>query len=503
MALKLSLVLQALDKATAPIRKVREAVVRVGRATGLNRVGKALGGVGRGLRRVGGAAAGFVSKYKTWAAGLLGLFTTGTLGASGVMERLQTSFESMLGSAADARDMVDSLAKFAAETPFQLTGIGASAKKLLGFGVDQDKIIGKLRMLGDVAAGVGVPLGDMAQIYGKTMAKGKAQTEELNQMSERGIPILQALVDLAAAHGNEIGKEDVYKAAEKGQISFEAIEAALTKMTAEGGLFHDQMAKQSQTLFGLGSTLKDNVFNNLALVGDKIVETFQVKEGMKKLIAWLGELTAELKKPADAQVGVAAAITGTIDGIAAAVRGATGLWSTLTTTVSDAQAKIDGALKSIGTLWDEQDLLAPARAAWQRVTDWAGGLSLAGAGEAVITTMAGGITAVGSSIKTALMAAFDKVRALLPFSDAAEGPFSRLTAAGEAIIATIAGGITTAGDGIRTAFEAAIGSDTFAALETAWDSAIASLERPVAGVLRLAPDRLGHRTRVAQGPGGG
>ena len=198
MALKLSLVIQAIDKATAPLRKVRSAVSRVGRATGLDRVGKALGGVGRGLGRAGRAAGGFVLKYKGWIATLTALVGAATLGASGTMERLETSFESMLGSASKARDMVDDLADFAAKTPFQLVGIGESAKKLLGFGVEQDAIIDKLKLLGDIAAGTGVPLGDLAQIYGKTMAKGKAQTEELNQLSERGVPILQALVDLAA-----------------------------------------------------------------------------------------------------------------------------------------------------------------------------------------------------------------------------------------------------------------------------------------------------------------
>ena len=295
MALKLSMVIQAIDKATAPLRKVREAVSRVGRATGLDRVGKALGGVGRGLRRVGGSALGFVNKYKGYIATLLALTAASTLGASGVMEKLETSFESMLGSSSKAKKMVEDLADFAAKTPFQLTGIGESAKKLLGFGVDGDTVIAKLELLGDIAAGAGVPLGDLAVIYGKTMAKGKAQTEELNQLSERGIPIIQGLVDLAASYGNTISKEDVYKAAEKGQITFEAIELALKGMVTEGGLFHGQMDKQSKTLFGLGSTLKDNVFNNLALVGDKIIETFQIKAGHEAddRVAWRVDCRAQ------------------------------------------------------------------------------------------------------------------------------------------------------------------------------------------------------------------
>ena len=71
--------------------------------------------------------------------------------------------------------------------------------------------------MGDIAAGSRNRLADLVQIYGKAMAKGKVQTEELNQLSERGVPILDTLVELAAKYGHEISKEDVYKAAEKGQ----------------------------------------------------------------------------------------------------------------------------------------------------------------------------------------------------------------------------------------------------------------------------------------------
>ena len=55
-------------------------------------------------------------------------------------------------------------------------------------------------------------------------------------------------MELAARYGNEISKEDVYKAAERGQITFKAIEEALQLMTAEGGIFNEQMVRQSETM---------------------------------------------------------------------------------------------------------------------------------------------------------------------------------------------------------------------------------------------------------------
>ena len=307
--LDLALVVRTVDKATAPLRRIQKSVRDMGRRTGLDRVGRGIRRVGRGMRRAGEAAGRFARRVGIVSAALGALVGAPALRAFATLETLQVAFESMLGSAEKAAAMVESLTEFAAKTPFQIDGIGRATKSLLAFGVKGDEVVGKLQFLGDIAAGAAVPLNDVAQIYGKAMAKGKAQTEELNQMSERGVPILQALVDLAAKYGKEISKEDVYKAAEKGQITFKAIEEALQLLTAEGAIFNAQMERQSQTLAGLSSTVKDNVFLAFAELGEQIAETFNIKENMRSFIVWLQELTAELKKPREEQEGFARALT--------------------------------------------------------------------------------------------------------------------------------------------------------------------------------------------------
>ena len=303
------LVVRTVDQATAPLRRIQKSVRDISQHTGLDKVRRGIRSVRRRMRRVGEAAAGFAKKVGLIAGALGALIGLPALRAYSTIERLQTSFESMLGSTAAAAAMVKALTEFSAKTPFQLEGIGSATKSLLAFGVEGDAIVEKLQFLGDIAAGAGVPLNDLAQIYGKAMAKGKAQTEELNQMSERGVPILQALVDLAAKYGNEISKEDVYKAAEKGQITFKAVEEALQLMTAEGGIFNEQMKRQSKTMAGLGSTVKDNVFLAFAELGEQIEKTFEVKQGMRDFTKWLQNLTKELKKPRGEQEGFAMALT--------------------------------------------------------------------------------------------------------------------------------------------------------------------------------------------------
>ena len=214
--LDLALVVRTVDQATRPLRRIQKTVRQIGRSTGLARVGRDLRRVGRQMGRVAEEAGRFGTRFGILAAGIGALVGGTALTAAGKIEQLEVSFESMLGSARAAKDMIEDLSYFAATTPFQLTDIGFATKSLIAFGVRGDEVIGKLQFLGDIAAGTGVPLGELAQIYGKALAKGKAQTEELNQMSERGRPDSSGPCRSGRqSTATRLSKEDVYKAAEK------------------------------------------------------------------------------------------------------------------------------------------------------------------------------------------------------------------------------------------------------------------------------------------------
>ena len=167
-------------------------------------------------------------------------------------EQAEVAFESMLGSAEKAKAMIGELAEFSAKTPFQFEDIIQATRTLLAFGVASGEINEKLQYLGDISAGAQVPLAEIAQIFGKIQTKGKAMTEEILQMSERGIPVIDAL---AKEFG--VSKETIFKMAEQGKLTADVVEKALKGMTAEGGIFANQMVKQSETIMGRWSTLKD------------------------------------------------------------------------------------------------------------------------------------------------------------------------------------------------------------------------------------------------------
>lgn len=155
-------------------------------------------------------------------------------------EKAKNSFTTMLGSENEAQRMLSQLSDFAKKTPFELTDVRENAKQLLAMGISADKIIPTMKALGDVSAGLGVPMQRLALNFGQVMTKGKLAGQELKDFTTAGVPLLEEL-------SKNLGKSktEIQDMVSKGQISAEMVAQAFETMTSEGGRFADLMATQS------------------------------------------------------------------------------------------------------------------------------------------------------------------------------------------------------------------------------------------------------------------
>lgn len=174
------------------------------------------------------------------------------LSAAGTFEQSQIAFTTMLGSAVRAETMLNELAEFAKITPFELTGIEATAKQLLAMDIASTKIKPSLKMLGDISAGLNVPLERLALNFGQVKVQGKLTGRELRDFSIAGVPLV---AELAKQLG--VSKSEIAKMVSAGKIGFKEVEKAFISMTSEGGRFDNLMDKQSKSLNGMISNLKD------------------------------------------------------------------------------------------------------------------------------------------------------------------------------------------------------------------------------------------------------
>lgn len=226
-------------------------------------------------------------------------------------EQLEAAFSVMLGSADRAKELFAGLKQDAATTPFELTELAEATKRLLAFGISSDDVRGELKMLGDIAAGTGANVGELARIFGQSKAVGTVLTADLRELANRGIPIFDALKERFGLTG-----EELRKFVEGGNVNFEILRETLADMTKEGGMFFQGMEKQSQTMSGLFSTLKDNVTESLATLGATIATTFDLKGNIKSateaiggLISWFQQLDGATQK-AIVKVGLLVAAIG-------------------------------------------------------------------------------------------------------------------------------------------------------------------------------------------------
>lgn len=171
---------------------------------------------------------------------------------AGNLEQADVAFTTMLGSADSAKKMLKELSDFASRTPFELTGIRDTAKQLLAYGIEADKILPTLKSLGDVSAWLSVPIQQIAYAYGQVRSAGRLLGQDLRQFTNAWVPIIAELAkNLGVA---ESGIKDMVSA---GKIWFADVEKAFQTMSWEWWKFANLMDKQSGTLLGAWSNLKD------------------------------------------------------------------------------------------------------------------------------------------------------------------------------------------------------------------------------------------------------
>lgn len=234
---------------------------------------RSLAGLGETANRSGGHFAGLGDKLatvgKVGAAAFAGAVVAGGaltgvgIKIAGNMEQAQIGFTTLLGSAEKADAFIKDMKAFAARTPFEFAGLQESASKLIAVGVEANRVIPLMTVLGDATSAVGTGaegIDRAVTALSQMQQKGKVTGEEMLQLVEAGIPAWDAL---AAKLGVDVPRaQDMVS---KGQVKvndlFVALESkagpALQRVTG-------MMDKQADSLQGLWSTIKDNFSIGLA-----------------------------------------------------------------------------------------------------------------------------------------------------------------------------------------------------------------------------------------------
>lgn len=289
MALKFSMILQAVDRVTGPARRIMAAnkamtrgVTELARKTSAataasTRLAASSGRLAGAFARAGRAAKAWAGKagIKSWgdaaekaghATGTLmrkmgGLAATGAKWAAGAasaaggfalfdlfktagqFEQYQIMLDGLMGSAARGKQAMRWITDFAAKTPFELDQVTEAFTVLKNAGLDPTT--GALKATGDVAAGMSKPILQAAE------AIADAMTGEFERLKELGIT--------ARVEGDRVRLSWIKNEQEFSRVASKAdrVGLAMAVASAWSDKFGGSMQRQSRSLFGILSNIKD------------------------------------------------------------------------------------------------------------------------------------------------------------------------------------------------------------------------------------------------------
>jgi|11_taG_2_1085331.scaffolds.fasta_scaffold02829_4 tape measure domain-containing protein len=241
------------------------------------KVGGDTTGLGRAVSKAKGMLSGLGSAAKNLA---IGGAVTGSVAAIGAafrgvklaadMEQVAVAMEVMTGSAEKGNRAIEALMEFSNSTPLKPDEVVSAGRALIAFGTEADEVVDVLKKVGNVAAGIGAPLGEIAEIYGKAQVSGRLFGEDINQLAGRGIPIQEELAKVLG-----VSTSSIKQLVSEGKVGFPELEKAFTNMSSSGGKFAGMLNKQSKTFSGVFSTLTGKLDGLLMDVGKGLMESLK------------------------------------------------------------------------------------------------------------------------------------------------------------------------------------------------------------------------------------
>ena len=189
-------------------------------------------------------------------------------------ETLEVQFEVLLGSVEKAKDRMKDLAEFSARTPFQIQDIAAASKQLEVLTRGAMGTAESMKLMGDAAAVMDVPLQELALHIGRVYAGLKS-----------GAPVGRATRRMMQMG---VITNDTKQKLDKFALSAKNFDKGWIVLTKDMERYRGGMVKMSKTGNGLMSTLRDNWVLAIKDFGDQF--KILAKDDIAKLIVKIQEL---------------------------------------------------------------------------------------------------------------------------------------------------------------------------------------------------------------------
>jgi hypothetical protein len=270
------MLIQLTERVTGPVRRIRSAIrgMVVTGERDVKRLDRIFERWGKTVRSVGRAIGTSIRWGALAAAAGAGTLLSAIVLTSSKFEQFQVILEGTEGSAKAARKAMDWVMNFAKTTPYEVDQVMDSFVRLRAYGIDPTD--GTLRSLGDAASGMGKDLMSAVEMI------ADAQTGEFERMKEFGVK--------ASAQGSKVtlsftkNGKDMKVTADKSAASIRKAVLSIFDQRFAG-----MMDRQSKTVAGLWSNLKDQLTNFELDVGNAGFFDY-IKGQLQRMLDWVNKL---------------------------------------------------------------------------------------------------------------------------------------------------------------------------------------------------------------------
>lgn len=254
-------------------------------------------------------------------------------------ELQRVSLGALIQDTEKAEQLFSQIKAAAVKSPFEIKDLVSYTKQLAAYKIEANELFDTMMRLSDISAGLGADMSRIVLAYGQIKGAGVLKGTELRQITELGIPMVDLLAKkLTDLRGELVTTGDVFKLISEKAISFTTVKEIFDDMTNAGGMFYKMQEKQSETLAGKWSNLKDSI----SIAYDEMGNTKLASSAMNAMIAILKGMADHWKVVYDLVAGVSGALITYIAASKAA---------TVATTALTIRQAYENALLKSNTVW--------------------------------------------------------------------------------------------------------------------------------------------------------
>lgn len=222
-------------------------------------------------------------------------------------ELQRVSLGALIQDQHEANILFSQIKAAAVESPYQIKELINYTKQLAAYGVEQNQLFDDVMKYADVAAGLGADMSRVILAMGQIRAASVLKGTELRQLTELGIPMVDLLSKkLTDLRGEFVSTGEVFSMISDKAISFKMVEEIFNDLTSAGGRFYNMQQKQSETLAGQWSNMKDTV----AIAYEEMGNTEGLRKAMEGIIGLVKSLAANWQSAFTVLVGIGSVVAG-------------------------------------------------------------------------------------------------------------------------------------------------------------------------------------------------